>query len=138
MIPGTIATGWDYDYNKLCGPGTSFGEFVQTHEGTDNSMRPRIVSAITLRPSGNVQGSFYYFSLYTGRHLHRRRRTPNNMPDKIIDQIYEIADKQGALPGLTYISHNNEQIQEDVIDEISPQELEYAIDEIATQRTADY
>ena len=59
------------------------------------------------------------------------------MPDKIIDQIYAMADKQGALPGLTYVRHNNEQIQEGDMDEIAPQDLEEAIDEIATQSTAD-
>ena len=133
MSPGTIATGRQYDHNKLCGPGTSFGEFVQTHEATDNTMQPRTVSAITLRPSGNVQGSFYYYSLRTGRRLHRRKCTPNNMPDEIIDRVHAMADRQGSPSGITYVRHNNEPIKEHAIDEIAPKDSAEAIDEIATQ-----
>ena len=57
--PAAIVLGRTYDYNALSGPGTLFGEYVQTHESTDNTMRERTVGAITLRPSGNVQGSYY-------------------------------------------------------------------------------
>ena len=80
MGPGSIILGQRYDYNMLCGPGSKFGEYVQTHEKTTNTMRARTVSAICLRPTGNTQGSFYYYSLWTGRRLHRRRRTPLPMP----------------------------------------------------------
>ena len=54
--PATIVTGRQYDYNMFCGPGSSFGEFVQTYQKTDNTMQMRTVSAITLIPSGNTQG----------------------------------------------------------------------------------
>ena len=74
--PGAIILGRAYDYNMLCGEGSKFGEYMQTHEKTTNTMRTRTVSAICLIPSGNTQGSFYYYSLWSGRHLHRRRRTP--------------------------------------------------------------
>ena len=80
MSPGTIVFGRVYDYSKICGPGSLFGEYVQTHEQTDNTLADRTVSAITLRPSGNLQGSFYYYSLVTGCRLHRRRCTPLPMP----------------------------------------------------------
>ena len=30
--PAAIVLGRTYDYNHLCGEGTKFGEFVQTHE----------------------------------------------------------------------------------------------------------
>ena len=56
--PATIVTGRQYDYSMSCGLGSSFRELVQTHEKTDNTMQMRTVSAITLRPSENVQGSF--------------------------------------------------------------------------------
>ena len=91
--PGAIVLGRTYDFNKLCGPGTRFGEYVQTHEDTDNTMRERTVGAITLRPSGNVQGCFYYYSLITGRRLHRRKCTALPMPDEVIARIHSIADR---------------------------------------------
>ena len=74
--PGAIILGQTYDYNMLCGEGSKFGEYMQTHEKTTNTMRTRTVSAICLIPSGNTQGSFYYYSLWSGRHLHRRRQIP--------------------------------------------------------------
>ena len=74
--PGALILGRTYDYNMLYGEGSKFGEYVQTHEKTTNTMRTRIVSAICLRPSGNTQGSFYYYSLWSGCRLHMRRRIP--------------------------------------------------------------
>ena len=83
--PGTIVTGRQYDQNILCVPGSNFREFVQTHESTDNTMQMRTVRSIKVWPSGNVQGSFYYYSLYTCRRLYIRKGTPNNVITKIID-----------------------------------------------------
>ena len=94
LSPGAIVTGRTYDYNLLCGAGSQYGEYVRTHESTDNTMRPRTVSAITLRPTANSQGSFYYYSLATGRRLIRRRCTPINMLDDSIDRVHHIANRQ--------------------------------------------
>ena len=38
MGPATIVTGQTYNCNKLCGSGAKYGNYVQTHERTDNSM----------------------------------------------------------------------------------------------------
>jgi len=82
--PGAIILGKTYNYNMICGEGYKYGEYVQTHEKVDNTMRARNVSAICLRPLINRQGSFYYYSLITGPHLHRRKRTPLPMLDEVI------------------------------------------------------
>ena len=100
--PAAIVLGRTYDYNHLCGEGTKFGEFVQTHEKTTNTMMSRTVSAICLRPSGNSQGSFFYYSLVTGRRLHRRKRTSLPMPKEMIDRVYHIAQRQKAVLGLVF------------------------------------
>ena len=102
MGPGSIVLGRTYDYNHLCGEGTKFGEFVQKHEKSNNTMDPRTVSAIYLRPTGNTQGSFYYNSLVTGRRLHRRRCTPLPMPQEAIDRVHHIATRQKIMPGLVF------------------------------------
>lgn len=36
--PGTIVNGWQYDHSMMYSPGSRFGEFMQTHESTDNTM----------------------------------------------------------------------------------------------------
>ena len=101
--PGTIILGRTYDYNTLCGRGSRYGEYVQTHEKTTNTMRPRTVGAICMRPSGNTQGSFYHYSLLTGRCLHRRRRTPIPITQEVIDRVKHIAVKQKSPEGLAFI-----------------------------------
>jgi hypothetical protein len=56
LSPRTIVTGQTVDYTKHCM--YAFGEYVQAHEEQhDNTMVPRTVSALALRPTGNAQGS---------------------------------------------------------------------------------
>ena len=100
--PGSIVLGRIYDYNSIAGDGTKFGEYVETHEKTDNTLKERTVTAICLRPSGNTQGSFYYYSLVTGKRLHRRRCTAKPMPQTVIDRVHAIAKKQKSPKGLTF------------------------------------
>lgn len=69
LSPRTIITGQTVDYNRHCRYG--FGEYVQTHEQHDNTMAPRTIGALALRPTGNAQGNFYFFSLSTGRIINR-------------------------------------------------------------------
>ena len=94
MVPGTIICGRTYDYNNLCGPGSKYGEYVQPHEQTTKTMKVRTVGALTLRPSGNAQGTFYYLSHESGRRLHRRRCTTLPMPSNAIDRVHALASKQ--------------------------------------------
>ena len=52
--PRTVVTGRTTDFNLHCR--YEFGEYVQTHEEHDNSMRTRTVGALALCPTGNEQG----------------------------------------------------------------------------------
>ena len=69
MSPRAILTGHQIEYATHCQ--LEFGEYVQTHEEHDNSMQPRTIGALSLRPMGNVQGGYFFFSLTTGRVLNR-------------------------------------------------------------------
>ena len=86
LSPQTIITGQKLDYNRHCR--FQFGDYVQTHEQYDNSMNPRTVGALALCPTGNVQGSFYFMSVSTGRVLNRLHATPLPMPDEVVDRIH--------------------------------------------------
>ena len=97
MGPGTIVLGRTYDFNAVCGEESKYGEYAQTHKKTTNPIKSRTISAICLRPSGSVQGGSYYYSLRTGRRLHRRRRTPLHMPQEVIDRVHHIATIQNNL-----------------------------------------
>ena len=67
--PRRIMTGQHSDY-KVHGQ-LQFGEYVQVHESHDNSMASRTTGAIALRPTGNVQGGYYFMSLTSGLRLNR-------------------------------------------------------------------
>ena len=113
--PGAIVLGRVYDYQKILGPGTLFGEYVQTHEDTVNTMREMIVEILTLRPSGNVQGYFYYYSLVTGRRLHRRKCNPLPIPKEAIDRVHSIVERQKTPARIQFLRRDGT-IFDDVMD----------------------
>ena len=83
------------------------------HKTTTNAMKSRTVSAICLRPKGNMKGLFYYYSLWSGGRLHRRRRTPLPMSQEIIDRVHYIALRQKLPAGLIYTGQDGTPINQD-------------------------
>ena len=104
LSPRTILTGQKVDYKRHCH--FQFGEYTQTHEEHNNSMNPRTVGALALRPVGNGQGSFYFLSISTGRVLNRLHATALPMPDDIIEKIHRMAQQQKNNPGLIFADWN--------------------------------
>ena len=104
MSPRTFVTGQQVDYKCHCR--FQFGEYVQTHEEHNNSMNPRTIGAIALRPVGNGQGSFYFMSISTGRVLNRQHATALPMPDEVIDKIHRMAQQQKTNPGRVFADRN--------------------------------
>ena len=107
LSPRTILTGQKVDYKHHCR--FQFGEYAQTHVEHDNSMNPRTVSALALRPVGNGQGSFYFLSVTTGRVLNRLHATALPMPDDIIDKVHRMVRQQRNNPGLIFADRNLQQ-----------------------------
>jgi hypothetical protein len=107
LSPRTIVTGATLDYNRHCT--YDFGEYVQTHEEHDNTMASRTVGALALRPTGNIQGSFFFLSLKTGRVINRSAATPLPMPHEVVDRIHLLARRQKANRGLVFLDRNREQ-----------------------------
>jgi hypothetical protein len=89
LSPRAIVTGSSIDYNRHCQ--LEFGAYVQTHEDHDNTMSTRTVGGIALRPTGNDQGGYYFFSLASGRILNRNHWTELPMPADVIDHIHVMA-----------------------------------------------
>jgi hypothetical protein len=100
MSPRFIVTGQSVDYVKHCR--YQFGEYVQVHEPHDNSMAPRTVGTLALRPTGNAQGSFYLLSLATRRVINRARATKLPMPEEVIKRVGLLAKREGAIPDLGF------------------------------------
>jgi hypothetical protein len=98
MSPRELITGHKLDYNKHCK--LELGAYVQTHETHDNTMTDRTIGAISLRPTGNQQGGYYFMSLASGRRLNRKPKdwTELPMPQEVLDRVHTLARRsQGAL-----------------------------------------
>ena len=89
LSPRTILTGKQVDYKRHCR--YQFGEYTQTHEEHNNSMNPRTVGAIALRPVSNGQRSFYFLSVTTRRMLNWLHAMALPMPDDMIDKLHRMA-----------------------------------------------
>jgi hypothetical protein len=112
LTPRTIITGKHIDFNKHCR--YEFGQYVQTHEEHDNSMQSRTVGVLAMRPTGNDQGDFFFFSLCTGRLLNRVHATPLPMPDDVINRVNAIGRRQKASPGLLFTDRSRQPIADDI------------------------
>jgi hypothetical protein len=106
-----IVTGNCIDYNRHCR--YEFGEYVQTHEEHDNSMGSRTIGVLALRPTGNVQGGYYFLSLSTGKVINRNRATKLPMPSEVIDRVHVLARRQNANRGLMFVDRNQQPIHDD-------------------------
>ena len=127
LSPRTILTGQKVDYKRHCR--FQFGEYAQTHEEHDNSMNPRTVGALALRPVGNGQGSFHFLSVTTGRVLNRLRATALPMPDEVIDKIHRMARQQKNNPGLIFADRNLQQDEWDDDDDDDEDDETYRSDD---------
>jgi hypothetical protein len=105
MSPREIMTGQRLDYARHCR--FEYGEYVQTHEQHDSSMTPRTIGALALWPTGNVQGTWYFMSLSTGRVLKQNHATQLPMPHEVIDTVHRMARRQKANPRLVFADRNN-------------------------------
>lgn len=94
-----IMTGMQFDYNKHCK--YPFGAYGQAHEEPDKTNTQDVwsIGAICLGPTGNLQGSYKFLNLQTGKLITRRKFTPLPIPQNVIDRVntLEKADKQREL-----------------------------------------
>lgn len=75
----------------------AFGSYVQTHEQHDNTMIPRKIVAIALRPTRYVQGGHYFYSLQTGRRINRNKWTKVPMPADVTPRVHKMAKNQATI-----------------------------------------
>jgi hypothetical protein len=96
VSPHALMTGQEINYSHHCRIET--GAYAQVHEEHTNNMAPRTVGAIALRPTGNAQGTYYFFSLNTGRRLNRSHWTEVPMPQEVVSRVHSMA-RRGRTAG---------------------------------------
>ena len=72
LSPKTIMSGETLNYKKHLS--LQVGQYCQVHEEDTprNSQSPRTKGAISLGPSGNLQGGYKFMALNTGKKITRR------------------------------------------------------------------
>ena len=65
-------------------------------------MEPRTIGAIALRPTGNKQGVYYFYSLLSGGKIHRTHWTDVPMPEDVKDRLHAMARRAKADQGLSF------------------------------------
>ncbi len=61
---------------------------------------------IVIGPTGNLQGTYTFFSLATGKKVKRRAFMPYPMPDLVIRKV-EVYGKSATLPGSFDFANRN-------------------------------
>jgi hypothetical protein len=126
LSPRTIITGQEIDYTKHCR--VQFGQYVQTHEKHNNTMTPRTNGALALRPTGNKQGGHYFYSLMSGRRLHRTHWTELPMPTEVKDRVHNLALRANAHRGLTFTDSDGNDLDALYPEEDDTDDPDYAPD----------
>ena len=87
-------------------------------------MASRTTGALAMRPTGNPQGSFFFFSLTIGRLLTRTRWTELPMPADVIQRVHVLARRNHR--GLEFLDRNREPI---LLDDEQPDDHDGADDD---------
>ena len=105
LSPYALLTKKTWSYTTHCK--LEFGDYVQTHEEHDNSMAAWTIGAIALRPTGNTQGGYFFFSLTTRRVLNQGWWTSLPMPNEVIDRVHRMARQEHGNNGLFFEDRNH-------------------------------
>jgi hypothetical protein len=83
-----------------------FGSYCEIHINPDsmNSLEPRSNWVICMGPMGNLQGSYKFLSLMTGKKVTRRKFTEMPVTEAVIKQVEAMAVKDGAVKGINFKS----------------------------------
>jgi len=97
LSPKTIMSGETLDYKKHLS--LSIGQYCQVHEEDlpRNSLVARTKGAISLGPSGNLQGGQRFMALDTGKKITRRNWDVIPLPDLVIARVNELGKGQPEM-----------------------------------------
>ena len=100
-----------------------FGDYVQVHSNEiNNSMHERTAGAIALMPSGNLEGSWFYYLLQNGKVVKRNKATAMPITDEIIAYLdNKAANRKGKIHTVDkpiFERGNHHEILEDDINEL--------------------
>jgi hypothetical protein len=98
LSPREIVLRHRLDFKKHCR--APFGSYCEAHDEPTptNNMSSRATPSIVLGPTGNLQGTYKFFNLETGKKIKRRQFTSYLMPDSVIAKVEGFA-RRNVVPG---------------------------------------
>ncbi len=81
-----------------------FGSYCEVHVDPEitNTLEPKTKWAICMGPMENLQGSYKFLSLATGKKVTQRKFTKMSVTEVVIKQVEEMAVKDGAVKGINF------------------------------------
>ena len=108
ILPRELLLHWHLDYKKHCRvqPET----YCEVHDKPVPTiiMAWRTHEAITLGPTGNLQGSVKFYCINTRWVLKRRSFTPMPMPDRVIKRVNTIGEREGQGRTFRFLNQRKE------------------------------
>jgi hypothetical protein len=97
LTPKTIISGETLDFKKHLS--LQIGKYCQVHEEDTprNSQVARTKGAISLGPSGSLQGGFKFMALNSGKKIVRRSWDVIHLPDVVINRVNELGKYQPRM-----------------------------------------
>jgi hypothetical protein len=92
IVPRVAFTGMPVQYQKELR--FAFGDYVEAHEGTDNTSRPRSAACISLFPVGNSTGSWQLFKISSCTRVHRTNMVKLVTSSLVINAMNAIAEEE--------------------------------------------
>ena len=76
---------------------SELGSYVQVFEHNDptNTTKECTTGTVTLNPTGNTQGGYFFMSLTTGRRLNRRQWTALPMTTDVMQRVNNMGEEEG-------------------------------------------
>ena len=117
-----LITGVGLDHNKHCQ--LEFGEYVQVYKENNptNSMQPRTTGAIALGSAYNLQKTYKFMSLNTGKLLHKRSFTSLPLTADAKARVEQLGHAEKRQECLYFLNKNGEEENDDN-NELDPVEL---------------
>ncbi len=83
---------------------SSYGLYCEVHVDPDitNTLEPRTKWAICMGPTGNLQGSYKFLSLATGKKVTQRKFIEMPITELVIKQVEAMAVEDGAVKGINF------------------------------------
>ena len=123
LSPKTIMSGEILDYKKHLS--LQIGQYCQVHEeyAPCNSQNPRTKGAISLGPSGNLQGGFKFMALNTGKKIVRRSWDFIPMSDTVITRVNDLSSDQPKQ--LIFTNRHGRPIGDVEIPRVDPSDVDH-------------